>query len=348
MHDYPIVIEEGALAQLPDLIGTINPSQIMVFVDTHTQAYCYPLLREYLPSHELFSIPPGEIHKNLTTCTGMWDVLTQKGFDRKGLVINLGGGVLGDMGGFVAATFKRGIPFIQVPTTLLSQVDASVGGKLGVDFHSFKNHIGIFQNPEAVLIHPGFLTTLPQEELRSGFAEVIKHHLIADKDAWKQLIVNKELNSLDFTSLIRHSVAIKSSIVEQDYKESGARKALNFGHTLGHAIESLHLEHPDLAPLLHGEAIAIGMITESYLAHKKEGLPQSSLNEISRYILQFFPKTSIPNSFQGDIYTRMLQDKKNERGGIMATLIPEIGSYLINIPIDKKDSQEAIDYYNSL
>ena len=229
MHDYPIVIEEGALAQLPDLIGTINPSQIMVFVDTHTQAYCYPLLREYLPSHELFSIPPGEIHKNLTTCTGMWDVLTQKGFDRKGLVINLGGGVLGDMGGFVAATFKRGIPFIQVPTTLLSQVDASVGGKLGVDFHSFKNHIGIFQNPEAVLIHPGFLTTLPQEELRSGFAEVIKHHLIADKDAWKQLIVNKELNSLDFTSLIRHSVAIKSSIVEQDYKESGARKALNFG-----------------------------------------------------------------------------------------------------------------------
>ncbi len=348
MQDYPIIIGDHALERLSPLIQQHNPSQIMVFADTHTHMFCYPIFKEFLPSHELYVIPPGEIHKKLSTCQKMWEVLTQKGFDRKALVINLGGGVLGDMGGFVAATYKRGISFIQIPTTLLSQVDASVGGKLGIDFHALKNHIGIFQNPEAVLIYPPFLNTLPKEELISGFAEVVKHHLIADATAWKQLMKHSDLGACDFPALIQHSVNIKSQIVNMDYKESGARKALNFGHTIGHAIESLHMEEPSLKHLLHGEAIAIGMIAESYISYKKENLALADLESISEYLLRFFPKVALEKGFYDSIYRRMLQDKKNEHGGIMTTLIPEIGSFQVNVAIQKPIIMEALDYYKGL
>ncbi|MEM9719586.1 MAG: 3-dehydroquinate synthase [Bacteroidota bacterium] len=348
MQDYPIVIGEEALKQIPKWIKTHEPSQVMVFADTHTYSDCYPLLSGYLPTHHVTVIPPGEIHKNLSTCEILWQALTDHQFDRKGLVINLGGGVLGDMGGFVAATYKRGMDFIQIPTTLLAQVDASVGGKLGIDFQTLKNHIGIFQFPQAVLIYPPFLKTLPTPELVSGFAEVVKHHLIADRDAWRKLVQVTDIHALDFPAIIQHSVEIKSKIVELDYKESGARKALNFGHTLGHAIESLFLEEADLTTLLHGEAIAIGMIGESQIAHQMGKLPKDELEDISHYILTHFSKVDIPKGYLDAVYTRMLQDKKNAHGSILCTLVPQIGEYEINIPLQKSHIAEALKFYREL
>ena len=348
MQDYPIVIGEEALARIPELIDTLDPSQVMVFVDTHTYADCYPLAEKYLPPHHVEVVPPGEQYKTLRTCEKLWQALTEKQFDRKGLVINLGGGVLGDMGGFVASTYKRGIPFIQIPTTLLAQVDASVGGKLGIDFHTLKNHIGLFQNPQAVLIYPIFLKTLPEAELISGFAEVIKHHLIADREAWEDLILTTEVHSLNFPKLIQHSVDIKSRIVDLDYKESGARKALNFGHTLGHAIESMFLENPNLSPMLHGEAIAIGMIGEAFISHKMGKLPQTELESIAQYICSHFPKKEIGIDLLDDIYGLMLQDKKNSHGSILCTLIPKIGQYEVNVSLQKSQVKEALSYYRAL
>ena len=348
MQDYPIVIGEEALAQIPQLINFLEPSQVMVFADSNTHRDCYPLIEEYLPRHHLRVISPGESYKTLRTCETLWEALTEHQFDRNALVINLGGGVIGDMGGFVAATYKRGIPFIQIPTTLLAQVDASVGGKLGIDFLTLKNHIGLFQYPQAVLMYPPFLKTLPQAELVSGFAEVIKHHLIADRKAWEELVHATDIHSLDFPKLIRHSVDIKAQIVDLDFKETGARKALNFGHTMGHAIESMFLDSPNLATMLHGEAIAIGMIGESFISHRMGKLTSSELESIAQFLLTHFPKKEIASEYLEELYQLMLQDKKNSHGSILCTLLPEIGQYEVNVPLMKSQIVEAFTYYRTL
>ncbi len=339
LHD--IYIGDHVLSQLAK---DVDHTQMMVIVDPNTYQFCYPRLKNKLPPHELCKIDAGEEYKTLTTCEKIWDALTKATFDRKSLVINLGGGVIGDMGGFVASTYKRGVDFIHVPTTLLAQVDASIGGKLGIDFQGFKNHIGLFNDPLAVYIDPTFLKTLPRKELRSGFAEVIKHHLIADTDAWAKLYKIKKLSDAPFNKLIEHSVRIKQLIVEQDVKESGPRKALNFGHTIGHAIETLFLQGS--IPLLHGEAIAIGMIAESYLSTQKQGLEPSSLAQISQYILHHFSHTPIPKNYYQKIYDLMLNDKKNQAGKILCTLIPDIGSYTVNVPLSKEEIFKSLDYYN--
>lgn len=248
-------------------------SQLAVIADTETFQYCYPKISSYLPDHQVIVIPADERHKHLGTCQLVWQKLTEAAFDRKGLVLDLGGGVVGDLGGFCAATYKRGIDFIQLPTTLLSQVDASVGGKLGIDFQGFKNHIGVFTQPKAVWVYPGFLDTLPPSEIRSGFAEVIKHALIADAGAWKSLLAWDRLPQ-DWNSIIPHSIHIKDKVVEADPTEKGLRKILNFGHTIGHAVETYFLDKGDRR-LLHGEAIALGMIAETWLFLAK-GLDRSA------------------------------------------------------------------------
>ncbi|RMG20209.1 MAG: 3-dehydroquinate synthase [Bacteroidetes bacterium] len=344
MLTYPIHTGERALRQLEQDLRQKQYEQIMVLVDTHTHEHCYPLLRELLPEHELCVIKPGEIYKNLDTCTIIWQKLTQANFGRRSLMLNLGGGVIGDMGGFVAGTYKRGIDFIQLPTTLLSQVDASVGGKLGIDFMEFKNHIGLFLDPQAVYIYPPFLHTLPQRELLSGFAEVIKHHLIANREGWQQLRNTTEVRSLDLKALIEHSIDIKSRIVELDPQEKGARKALNFGHTIGHAIESHYLHSPH--PLLHGEAIAIGMVTEAHIAFRRKLLSASELAEIHQFIARFYPKFTIPTQDFDAIFARMANDKKNMLGQILCTLLKGIGTFLINIAISKEEVFAALNYYN--
>jgi 3-dehydroquinate synthase len=322
-------------------------TQIAVLVDENTKVHCYPLLKDLLPTHQLIEIQSGEEQKNLETCTHIWKKLTEAEFDRKTLLINLGGGVIGDMGGFCAATYKRGIDFIQVPTTLLSQVDASVGGKLGIDFGAFKNHIGVFQEPIKVLVDTTFLRTLPFRELRSGFAEVIKHCLIADKQAWKKLIT-KDIQKQDWDSIVPHSIAIKYQVVSQDPKEKGLRKILNFGHTIGHAIEGFYLSNPLKSKLLHGEAIAIGMIAEAWLAVKKGFIQSTELAEIQHYILKIFGKSPIEISHFEPIAKNAFQDKKNENGVIMASLLAEIGKANYDIPITAEDIKESLAFYHEI
>lgn len=331
--------------ELSKFLSENHFTKLAVLVDVNTKKHCYPLLSESLPGgHTLIEIPSGENHKNLNTCQVIWEALTVQAFDRKSLLINLGGGVIGDMGGFCAATFKRGIEFINIPTTLLAQVDASIGGKLGIDFHGFKNHIGVFQNPRKVFLDPVFFETLPAEELRSGFAEIIKHCLIRDGEKFTELL-NTPFHTLDFFELIRHSVIIKHEVVEEDPTEKGLRKILNFGHTVGHAIESYYLDLPEKR-LLHGEAIAIGMICEAWLSYEKLTVTEGELAEITEYLLKIYKPVRIAESDIERIIELTNQDKKNEGEIIQSSLLQKIGRCTFNIPINHKEIENAIRYFN--
>ncbi|MEM7658612.1 MAG: 3-dehydroquinate synthase [Bacteroidota bacterium] len=343
MQDYPIHIGADALPLLGTYLQQRAPSQVLVLVDPNTHQHCYPRLRSHLPTHQIVKIPAGESHKTLATCEKIWQQMTDLALDRNAIVLNLGGGVIGDMGGFVAATYKRGIDFVQVPTTLLSQVDASVGGKLGVDFRGFKNHIGLFKEPQGVFIDPDFLNTLSVRELRSGFAEVIKHHLIYDAPAWAELVTVQDLSSLDWSQLVRHSVDIKERIVAEDPFEKGLRKALNFGHTIGHAIESHYLESE--APLLHGEAIAIGMIAESFLSMKAGHLNPSAYDQIQQFFLRHYGHVSLDPEAYPAIWERMKNDKKNLGGKVLCTYLDGIGTPLVNQSIEQERALDALRAY---
>ena len=321
-------------------------SQVAVLVDENTGTLCYPIIKKLLPNHHLIEIHSGEEYKNLATCQHIWQQLTKWQFDRHGILLNLGGGVIGDMGGFCAATYKRGIDFVQIPTTLLSQVDASVGGKLGIDFQGFKNHIGLFRIPNKVLISPLFLKTLSERELRSGFAEVIKHALIYDALHWQELR-QKELKEQTWSVIIPHSVSIKDQVVQQDPTEKNLRKILNFGHTIGHAVETFFLDK-EKQKLLHGEAIGIGMIAEAYLAEQKGFISKDALAEIQAYILQVFGKFNISKDEIAQLVGNALQDKKNEKGIIQASLLEAIGKANYNQAISLQEIEESLEYYIAL
>ncbi len=341
--DYPIYFGQAA-PQLEQLLGQHAPSSVAVLVDTHTALYCYPHIRSVLPAdHLLIRIPAGETHKQLDTCQYIWSQMLQAQLDRQALLINLGGGVIGDMGGFCAHCWKRGIRFVQVPTTLLAQVDASTGGKLGVDFMDVKNIIGAFGDPLAVVIDTTFLRTLPPAQLRSGFAEVVKHALIADAEHWQQLIQLPTLDAADWTQIVPHSLAIKRQIVAADPYERGLRKALNFGHTIGHAIESAALHTTE--SLLHGEAIAIGMICESWLSAKKAGLPDDELQAITHFLLRIFGCYPLNNLPIADLLALMANDKKNEGQGVNFSLLPHIGAVEINHTATPEEIQDSLAYY---
>lgn len=337
-------VEIGDIHQLlVKFLTANNYTKIFLIVDENTKKHCYKKIENTIGNHEIIIIKPGEGNKTIATCLLIWEAMTKANLDRHALVINLGGGVIGDMGGFCAATYKRGIDFIQIPTTLLSQVDASVGGKLGVDFQSFKNHIGVFKVPNMVLIDSAFLNTLPKSELRSGYAEVIKHCLIADGKMWSYILENSFENQ-NWDELIRHSVAIKSKITESDPTEKGIRKILNFGHTLGHAIETFYLgteKH-----LLHGEAIAIGMICEAFLAFKKSKLSEKQLIQIHGYILSNYGFAKIDNL--DSIVNLTMQDKKNKGDQVLFSLLNGIGACDYDIPVSKNEMMEALDYYCAL
>ncbi len=323
-------------------------SRVGVLTDENTLLHCYPIIKDYLPkNHLVFTIKSGEEYKNLETCEQIWQFLTENNFDRKAILINLGGGVIGDMGGFCAATYKRGIDFIQMPTTLLSQVDASVGGKLGIDFKGFKNHIGVFKMPKKVLIYPYFLKTLPKREVVSGYAEVVKHALIKDAQHWDILKKNVDLDQLDWQQIIPHSIEIKNSVVEDDPFENGVRKILNFGHTIGHAIESYFLES-DKEKLLHGEAIAIGMICEAFIAYQKKYINEATFNEIAQYLLRVYPSVQITQEDIEQIIPLTLQDKKNTKGTINASLLENTGKANYNQPISFDEIKQSIERYNDL
>lgn len=335
--------------QFKEFLEANNYSKIAILVDENSYLSCLTFIQNLVGSFTLIKIKSGEEQKNLQTCIQIWQVLTENQFDRKGLLINLGGGVIGDMGGFCAATYKRGIDFVQIPTTLLSQVDASVGGKLGIDFDGYKNHIGVFNEPKAVFIFSHFLKTLPEAELRSGFAEIIKHCLISDVNAWETILkINLEkLCSFDFEveAIIKHSVKIKTNVVENDPTERGLRKILNFGHTLGHAIETFFLPTPD--KLLHGEAIAIGMICEAYLAHKLGMLNEVELLQITRYLTEIYGKVNIQSEDFPLILDHTLQDKKNSYGIVKFSLLNGIGKCGYDYECTKEDMLLSLSFYTN-
>lgn len=298
------------LAPLAEIIEKGKYSNVFVFADINTAEFCLPVFREMLDDFngfDLIETDPGEENKNIDFCIGIWKTLLDFGADRKCLVINLGGGVITDMGGFVASTYKRGVDFINIPTTLLSQVDASVGGKTGIDVDNVKNMVGTFSLPQAVFIEAEFLKTVPERELLSGFAEMIKHGLITDQEYYHQL---KEADYKNITTAaIYRSVEIKNEVVTTDPHEKGLRKILNFGHTIGHAVESYSLTK-DKKPLTHGEAIAIGMICEAYLSHKNSTLTAEELEEIRQYISSVYPAYHIKEKSFAPLSVYMQSDKK--------------------------------------
>lgn len=320
-------------------------SKVMVLTDENTLTHCYPLLKSHLPDHSVITISSGEENKTLKTCEEIWKQMTNLELDRHSILIVLGGGVLGDMGGFCAATYKRGIDFILIPTTLLAMADASIGGKLGIDFHHFKNHIGVFKEPKLTVIYSEFLKTLPTEELRSGFAEVIKHALISDRTLWNELRSNT-LDNQPWDVLLRHSAEFKSSVVRQDPTEQGMRKILNAGHTIGHALESFFLKAGN--KILHGEAVAAGLVAEAWLSKKRGILSETELNEISEFILKVFGKLNIGSENLHAIAGLCSQDKKNKGKRILCVLSEGIGKARWDCEVTENEIVDALAYYRSL
>jgi 3-dehydroquinate synthase len=349
-NNYPVHFNEKGYEALNSNLKTTKYSNVFIITDSNTNEYCLHKFLPYLETDltiEIIEFEAGEINKNIDTCIEVWKVLTDLGADRKSLVINLGGGVVTDLGGFVASTFKRGVDFINIPTTLLSMVDASVGGKTGVDLGNLKNQIGVINVPTMVLIDTQYLETVPQNELRSGLAEMLKHGLIFDKNYWEQFLDISTIDFSDLDLLIHHSVVIKNEIVMQDPTEKNIRKALNFGHTLGHAIESYFLENESKTNLLHGEAIAVGMILESYISWQKKLITEIEYRQIKITIKAIYDEVLIEENDLQPIMDLLIHDKKNEFGTIQFALIDGIGSIKINQLVENELILSAFEDYKS-
>ncbi|MBL7816045.1 MAG: 3-dehydroquinate synthase [Saprospiraceae bacterium] len=330
-----------------DFLNEKKYTHILVLVDEHTEGACLDRFRSRFPEKmHTIRIPSGEVHKTIDTCQKIWLDMFAARADRRSALICLGGGVIGDMGGLAASTFKRGMDFIQMPTTLLSQVDSSIGGKLGIDFAAVKNSIGVFANPKAVFISSEFLETLSPREVRSGFAEIIKHALIADAEQWADLSKIDDLTTVDWDKIIVPSLKVKQHVVEIDPFERGLRKALNFGHTIGHAVESMALETDN--PLTHGEAIAIGMICEAYLSKILRGLPEADFEEITQFILKIYDKYDIQQFDSQKLIALMRQDKKNDGNEINFTFLPKIGEVAVNCTATPQYIIESLAFYSQL
>lgn len=333
-------------SQLNTFLSENSFSKIFILVDENTHEYCLPILLGNLESEisfEILEVEPGEEMKNIQTANHLWEILTEMHADRKALVINLGGGVITDMGGFVASTFKRGIPFINIPTTLLAMCDAAIGGKTGIDLMHYKNMVGTFSFPEQIFVYPQFLETLPYKELRSGFAEMLKHGLIADKAHWENLI---QIHKLDVEGIFPHiqtSMDIKQSVVEKDFHEKNVRKTLNFGHTIGHAIESLYLEKGN--PILHGEAVALGMICETHLSFLEGLVSEEDAESIISNISRYYAFLDLSDFKGDDIFKLLLNDKKNEETKINFSLLSGIGSCVFDYQCKTKNIQSSLDFY---
>ncbi|MBC6988373.1 3-dehydroquinate synthase [Hymenobacter sp. BT491] len=345
--DQSLVIGPEALPALATLLRQPAVSRVLVLADSNTARVCYPRLKPHLPiDHVLIEIPAGEEYKTIQTCDTVWTTLTEERADRFSVLVNLGGGVVTDLGGFCAALYKRGIRCAQVPTTLLAQVDASVGGKTGVDFLGFKNQLGVFQEPAGVFIEPQFLATLDPRQLKAGYAEIVKHWLIADAEAFN----TERHNGLfvdDWTSIIRESVTTKQRIVAADPLEGGLRKVLNFGHTVGHAIESYLLTQPG-REVLHGEAIAAGMVCETWLSVKKGLLDEDALDKIETFLFSVFEKIQFILLETEAIAEYARQDKKNAGDVINCTLLERIGSAVYDQPVTLAEIIDSLRYYHRL
>jgi 3-dehydroquinate synthase len=347
MSESNLMIGAESLPALAALLRQPAVSQVLVVADANTARLCYPLLQPHLPeTHRLLELPAGEEYKTLTTCDTVWCNLTEHHADRFTVIVNLGGGVITDLGGFCAAVYKRGLRFVQVPTTLLAQVDASVGGKTGVDFMGFKNQLGVFQEPAGVFIDPQFLATLDPRQLKSGYAEIVKHWLIADAAAFETQR-HQGLFVDDWTPVIRESVATKQRIVAADPLESGLRKVLNFGHTVGHALESYLLLQPG-REILHGEAVAAGMVCESWISHQRGLLSDLELDRIETFLFSIYDKVQFVTLETEAIAELALQDKKNSGKTINCTLLNGIGQALYDQPVTLAELADSLRYYHRI
>ncbi|GEQ86510.1 3-dehydroquinate synthase [Patiriisocius marinistellae] len=345
-----IYFNEGTWKAFKTTLEKLQPSSIFILVDTHTKKHCLPYFFDLTGLKNtalIVEIKTGEEHKNIESCLEVWNTLSENGADRDSLLINLGGGVVTDLGGFVASTFMRGISFINIPTTLLAMVDASVGGKNGVDLGSLKNQIGIINSPTVVLIDTVFLNTLPKNEMNSGFAEMLKHGLISSQKYWVDLKTFNPSNTETTDKLIWESIIIKNDIVTKDPFEKKERKTLNYGHTLGHAIESYCLSNPLQKKLLHGEAIAIGMILATFLSSEILNFDQAELSNITYTFLERYPKVDFSDAAIKDIIQLLKHDKKNRNGEVRFVLLKDFGNCSINCLVDNQLIIDAFNFYKN-
>lgn len=347
MNKQEVIICHNLNENLSKAIAKCPYDKLFILVDEHTCKLCMPVLSEFdcIKEAKLICIGAEDVYKNLETLAYVWKELGDKGASRHSLLINLGGGMVTDLGGFAASTFKRGIKYINIPTTLLAMVDASVGGKTGINFNGLKNEIGVFAPAESVLIDAEFLKSLDAKNLISGYAEMLKHGLISTNEHWAELL-NFDLNDVDYKALqtlVGKSVQIKEDIVEQDPFEKGIRKALNLGHTIGHAFESLALETGH--PVLHGYAVAWGIVCELYFSHLKVGFPKDKLRQTVQFIKEHYGVLTFDCKQYDRLYEFMKHDKKNSAGIINFTLLSEVGDIRINQSATKEEIFDMLDFY---
>lgn len=346
MEQQRVILSQDLQQSLTDAIARCPHDRLFVLTDETTKECCLPVVKDYpcMAGAQVITIKATDSHKDLESVSHVWSELQRGGATRHSLMVNLGGGMVTDLGGFAASTFKRGIQFINIPTTLLAMVDASVGGKTGVNFGGLKNEIGVFQNADSVILDTIFLRTLDEGNLLSGYAEMLKHSLISDEKMWAEHLNYTPLttNISPLTGMLAQSVAVKQRIVTEDPTEKGLRKALNLGHTAGHAFESLALERN---PVLHGYAVAWGLVVELYLSAVKCGFPTEQLHQTARFIKEHYGRMAI----SCDDYPRLLElmhhDKKNEGSAINFTLLGGIGDIRINQTASEDDIKEALDFY---
>ncbi len=342
-----IISSQSLNSDLTTAISECEHDRIFILTDEKTAVVCLPVIQRYrsLRNARNITVKQGDTHKDIEALADIWQFLSQNGATRHSLLINLGGGMITDLGGFAAATFKRGIDFINIPTTLLAMVDASVGGKTGINFCGLKNEIGAFCEARYVLLNTAFLKTLDQENLRSGYAEMLKHGLISTTERWAEL-VNYDLTQPDLTQLQRmvdESVAVKQDIVAQDPHEHGIRKALNLGHTIGHAFESYAMQQG--RPILHGYAVAYGIICELYLSAVKTAFPTDRMRQTVNFIRENYGQMNITCDDYPALLDLMRHDKKNTAGTINFTLLGDIGDIRINQTATEEEIKEALDFY---
>ena len=346
MEKQRVVITQDLEVQLQQEIARCDHDRLFVLTDENTQKYCWPLISGYsiFSSVHVITIPASDSNKTLESVSHVWSELQRMGATRHSLLINLGGGMVTDLGGFAASTFKRGIAFINIPTTLLAMVDASVGGKTGFNFGGLKNEIGVFNNADCVILDTTFLQTLDEENIFSGYAEMLKHGLISTEEHWSELMnFNIEKPNLkELGLLVAKSVQVKERIVTEDPTEKGIRKALNLGHTVGHAFESLALQRK---PVLHGYAVAWGLVCELYLSVAKTEFPVDKMRQMTHFVFDHYGRMPITCDDYPTLLELMTHDKKNTGSSINFTLLGGIGDIRINQTATKEEIEEALDFY---
>ena len=346
MSPQKVIIAEELEQSLTEAVAACEHDKMFILVDETTERLCLPLVTDFacLQGAQVITIGATDANKTMDSLAHVWEMLGSQGATRHTLLINIGGGMVTDLGGFAASTFKRGINYINIPTTLLSMVDASVGGKTGINFRGLKNEIGVFNNASSVILDTQFLKTMDHENILSGYAEMLKHGLISNEQMWAELM-NFDLEQPDFLQLKRmvaDSVAVKQHIVTEDPTEQGIRKALNLGHTAGHAFESFALRQQ---PILHGYAVAFGLICELYLSAVKTGFPTDKMHQTVRFIQEHYGKMDITCDDYPTLLELMTHDKKNVAGVINFTLLGGIGDIRINQTATKEEIFEALDFY---